>query len=30
MKAKFINNNIYVIPEMVEVKPDKLKANEDE
>ena len=23
MKAKFITNNIYVVPEIVEVKPDK-------
>lgn len=30
MKAKFITNNIYVVPEIVEIKPDKTKEGETE
>lgn len=30
MKAKFITNNIYIVPEVVEVKPDKTKEGEIE
>lgn len=28
MKGKYVTNNIYVVPEVVEVKPDKTKENE--
>lgn len=30
MKAKYVTNNIYVVPEVVEVKPDKTKENGEE
>lgn len=30
MRAKFVTNNIYVVPEMVEVKGDKNKDNNDD
>ena len=30
MKAKFITNNIYIVPEVVEVKPDKTKETDIE
>jgi len=30
MRGKYVTNNIYVVPEVVEVKPDKSKENGDE
>lgn len=30
MKGKYVTNNVYVVPEVVEVKPDKNKENEND
>ena len=30
MKGKMVTNNVYIVPEVVEVKPDKNKENETE
>ena len=30
MKGKIVTNNVYIVPEVVEVKPDKTKENESE
>ena len=30
MKGKIVTNNVYIVPEVVEIKPDKTKENESE
>ena len=30
MKGKIVTNNVYIVPEVVEVKPDKTKENESQ